>query len=92
MIDQQVSLDQLPYEIKPAFQELNVLKHLRGAGFKKKLGFTCAYLFCLVFILLFHQKNGFRLLEISKGEVFFKCAKTLLRLQKEFQGRNNCSV
>lgn len=63
MIDQQQSLDQLPNEIKPAFLELNVLKHLRGAGFKKKFGFTCAYLFRLVFVLLFHQKNWFRLLE-----------------------------
>ncbi|MGG6309205.1 IS4 family transposase [Paenibacillus macerans] len=70
MINQQPSLDQLPNEIKPAFQELKVLKHLRGAGFKKKFGFTCAYLFRLVFVLLFHQKNWFRLLESSKGERF----------------------
>lgn len=70
MIDQQGSLDQLPNEIKPAFQELNVLKHLRDAGFKKKFGFTCAYLFRLVFLLLFHQKNWFRLLESNKAEAF----------------------
>lgn len=69
MIDQQHSLDQLPKEIKPAFLELNVLKHLNGAGFKKKFGFTCAFLFRLVFVLLFHQKNWFRLLESSKGEL-----------------------
>lgn len=70
MIEQQQSLDQLPKEIKPAFLELNVLKHLNGAGFKKKFGFTCAYLFRVVFVLLFHQKNWFRLLESSKGEAF----------------------
>jgi hypothetical protein len=70
MIDQQQSPDQLPNEIKPAFQELNVLKHLRDAGFKKKFGFTCAYLFRLVFLLLFHQKNWFRLLESNKAEAF----------------------
>ncbi|WP_135554767.1 IS4 family transposase [Paenibacillus cymbidii] len=70
MIDQQGSLDQLPNEIKPAFHELNVLKLLRGAGFKKKFGFSCAYLFRLVFVLLFHQKNWFRLLESAKGETF----------------------
>lgn len=70
MIDQQGSLDQLPNEIKPAFQELNVLKHLRDVGFKKKFGFTCAYLFRLVFLLLFHQKNWFRLLESNKAEAF----------------------
>lgn len=34
MIDQQGSLNQLPNEIKPAFQELKVIKHLRDAGFK----------------------------------------------------------
>ncbi|AIQ45741.1 hypothetical protein R70723_07475 [Paenibacillus sp. FSL R7-0273] len=62
MIDQQGSLDQLP--------DLNVLKHLRDASFKKKFGFTCAYLFRLVFLLLFHQKNWFRLLESNKAEMF----------------------
>jgi len=70
MIDQNQPFDQLPNEIKPAFQELKVLKHLRDAGFKKKFGFTCAYLFRLVFVLLFHQKNWFRLLESKKGERF----------------------
>lgn len=70
MIDQQGSLDQLPNKIKPAFQELNVLKHLRDADFKKKFGFTCAYLFRLVFLPLFHQKNWFRLLESNKAKAF----------------------
>jgi hypothetical protein len=32
MIEQKQSLDQLPKEIKPAFQELNVLKHLNAAN------------------------------------------------------------
>jgi hypothetical protein len=70
MIEQKQPLDQLPKEIKPAFQELKVLKHLNAAGFKKKFGFTCAYLFRLVFVLLFHRKNWFRLLESNKGETF----------------------
>ena len=70
MIDQQPSFDQLPGEIKAAFSELNVVKHLRGAGFKKKFGFTCVCLFRLVFVLLFHQKNWFRLLESKKRESF----------------------
>jgi len=60
----------LPKEIKTAFQELKVLKHLNAAGFKKKFGFTCAYLFSLVFAVLFHQKNWFRLSESNKGETF----------------------
>lgn len=70
MIEQKQPFDQLPNEIKPAFQELKVLKHLRDAGFRKKFGFTCADLFRLVFVLLFHQKNWFRLLESKKGESF----------------------
>ena len=70
MIEQKQPLDQLPKEIKSAFQELKVLKHLNAAGFKKKFGFTCAYLFRLVFVLLFHQKNWFRLLESNKSETF----------------------
>lgn len=70
MIDQKQFLDQLLNEINPAFLELNVLKHLNSAGFKKKFGFTCAYLFRLVFVLLFHQKNWFRLLESKKGDSF----------------------
>lgn len=70
MIEQKHSHDQLPNEIKPVFQELNVLKHLRDSGFKKKFCFTCAYLFRLVFVLLFHQKTWFRLLESNKVEAF----------------------
>lgn len=70
MIKQNEPIDQLPKEIKPAFKELNMLKHLNAAGLKKKFGFTCAYLFRLVFILLFHQMNWFRLLESKKSESF----------------------
>jgi hypothetical protein len=41
------------------------------AGFKKKFGFTCAYLFrIVVLVLLFHQKNWIHLLESNKGETF----------------------
>ncbi|WP_036667212.1 IS4 family transposase [Paenibacillus darwinianus] len=57
-------------EIKPAFKELKVLQHLKTAGFKKKFGFTCSFLFQLVFVLLFHHKNWFRLLESEKAESF----------------------
>src|SRR5690606_35996815 len=70
MIKQVDPLFQLPNEIKPVFKELNVFKHLNHAGFKKKFGFTCSYLFRLVFVLLFHQKNWFRLLESDKSESF----------------------
>jgi len=70
MIKQKLSLDQLPPEMRPAFQELGVLKHLRKSGFQKTFGYTCSHLFMLVFVLLFHQKNWFRLLESAKGEIF----------------------
>ncbi|EFM11435.1 conserved hypothetical protein [Paenibacillus curdlanolyticus YK9] len=57
MTEQKQAFDQLPYEIKPAFQELKVIKHLRSAIFIKKFGFKCAYLFRRVFVMPFHQKN-----------------------------------
>ncbi|WP_218096399.1 IS4 family transposase, partial [Paenibacillus solanacearum] len=70
MINDQPDLNQLPNEFKSTFQELNILTYLRQAGFRKRFGFRCAYLFQLVFILLFHQKNWFRLLESAKGDSF----------------------
>lgn len=70
MIEQTVKQNQLPNEIKPAFKELKVLQHLKTAGFKKKFGYTCSYLFQLVFVLLFHHKNWFRLLESEKADSF----------------------
>ena len=70
MIEQKQPCNQLPKEIKPAFEELNVLKHLKDAKINKKFGYPAAYLFQLVFVLLFHQKNWFRLLESDKAESF----------------------
>lgn len=63
MIEPIEPCNQLSQEIKPAFKEINVLRHLRNAKINKKFGYTAAYLFQLVFVLLFHQKNWFRLLE-----------------------------
>jgi hypothetical protein len=62
MIEQKELCNQLPKEIKPAFKELKVLKHLKDAKIKRKFGYTAAYLFQFVFVLLFHLKNWFRLL------------------------------
>lgn len=70
MIEQKQPCNQLPKEIKPVFEELNVLKHLKDAKINKKFGYPAAYLFQLVFVLLFHQKNWFRLLESDKAESF----------------------
>jgi len=63
-------MNQLPREIRPAFNELKVQHHLRAAGFKKKYGLDYFSLFRLVFALLFHQKNWFRLLESDKFDLF----------------------
>ncbi|WP_010530565.1 IS4 family transposase [Lentibacillus jeotgali] len=57
---------QLPNEIKSTFIELNVLKHLRNAGITKSFGFSCAYIFQLIFSLIFENKNWFRTLESKK--------------------------
>jgi len=70
MISQKEQRNQLPKEIQPAFKELNVLQHLRNAGFKKRFGFSCSYLFKLIFVLIFHHKNWFRLLESDRGDLF----------------------
>lgn len=61
---------QLPQEIQAAFRELRVLHHLRNAGFKKRFGFACAYLFQIVFCLIFYHRNWYCLLESPQGEKF----------------------
>src|SRR5690625_3854164 len=68
MIANNDSKKQLPTEIKTAFDELNILKHLRHAGITKNFGYTCGYLFRLIFCLIFTQKNWFRLLESQKAK------------------------
>jgi hypothetical protein len=70
MIGQNHVNNQLPEEIKPAFEELQVCKHLKSAKINKRFGFSASYLFQLIFVLLFHQKNWFRLLESEKAESF----------------------
>ena len=51
MIEQKEPCNQLPKEIKPAFKELQVIKHLKDAKINKKFGYPAAYLFQLVFVL-----------------------------------------
>lgn len=60
--------NQLPKELKSVFKELNVLHHLRNAGITKSVGFTCAYIFKLIFCLVFEGKNWFRLLQSKKSD------------------------
>lgn len=60
--------NQLPKALKAVFDELGILKHLRNAGITKGLGFTCAYLFKLIFNLIFEGKNWYMLLESKKSD------------------------
>ena len=52
---------QLPNEIKFAFHELGILKHLKNAGINKHAGFSGTYLFQIVFTLIFQHKNWFHM-------------------------------
>jgi hypothetical protein len=45
MINDNQQNNQLPKELKSVFGELEISKHLRNAGIKKKFGFSAAYLF-----------------------------------------------
>jgi len=62
--------EQLSDELNSTFKELKVLKHLRKAGITKSFGFSCSYLFQLIFCLIFENKNWFRLLESKKSTDF----------------------
>jgi len=70
MINQTHQENQLSKEIQVAFKELKLLQHLRNAGFKKRFGFACSYLFQIIFCLIFHHRNWYRLLESPQGETF----------------------
>ncbi|MBD1382387.1 IS4 family transposase [Metabacillus arenae] len=70
MIKEQYSNEQLPNELSSVFTELQVSKHLRQAGIRKSFGFSCTYLFQLVFCLIFHQKNWFNLFISKKNDCY----------------------
>lgn len=70
MIDQNSQYNQLPKEINSVFSELEMNKHLRQAGIKKSFGFSCSYLFQLVFCLIFQHKNWFSLLDSKKADKY----------------------
>ncbi|WP_058306276.1 IS4 family transposase [Gracilibacillus massiliensis] len=59
--------NQLPNELSSTFKELDVYKHLRKAGITKSVGFTCAYLFQLIFCLIFENKNWYQVLQSNKA-------------------------
>lgn len=70
MINQNHDENQLPKEMKAVFTELEILKHLRNAGIKKAMGYSCSYLFQLVFCLIFQHKNWFSLLDSKKVDAY----------------------
>ena len=68
MIDQNHPNNQLPNELHSVFSELEIFKHLRRTGITKTFGFSCSYLFQLVFCLIFQHKNWFSLLDSKKAD------------------------
>lgn len=78
MIANNDSNKQLPAEIKSVFKELGVLKHLRNAGITKSFGFSSAFIFQLIFRLIFEHKNWFRMLD-SKQSADFSAKDTIYR-------------
>ncbi|MCM3053772.1 IS4 family transposase, partial [Caldibacillus thermoamylovorans] len=55
MINRNSQFNQLPKELDSVFSELEINKHLRQAGIKKSFGFSCSYLFQLIFCLIFQH-------------------------------------
>lgn len=70
IVNQQQPKNQLPDEIKCAFEELHILRHLRSAGITKNLGYKCSYLFQIIFCLIFQHRNWFQLLESTCADKF----------------------
>jgi hypothetical protein len=70
MINQTYPNNQVCTEMKMAFKELKISKHLKDAGFKKQFGFSPLYLFEVIFCLVFLHKNYYRLLSSAQGKSF----------------------
>jgi hypothetical protein len=66
MIEQNHPLDQLSKEIKPAFQEQKIIKHLHGAGFKKSLDLLVLPYFGLCSFCCSIRKIGFAFWRATK--------------------------
>ena len=70
MITRNILKKQLPADVQFAMHELRLFRHLRSAGFTKRLGFSCACLFVLVFSLVFRQRNWYQIFDSAKGGDF----------------------
>ncbi|KQL49998.1 hypothetical protein AN963_10075 [Brevibacillus choshinensis] len=53
--------------LSQAFSALRIGTFLRQAGITKSLGFSCLAVFQTIFLLVFQQRNWFRLLQSEQG-------------------------
>ncbi|WP_347489150.1 hypothetical protein ABDB91_18300 [Desulfoscipio sp. XC116] len=67
MITKNLGVKQLPKSLQSVFSEFNIANYLRKAGIVKGLGFSSLTVFCLVFLMVFANKNWFRLLQRSRA-------------------------
>lgn len=70
MIKQNDIKKQLPNEIYAIFSELNVFTHLRQAGITKQKGYETAYLFTVLFSLVFKGKSLNQVLNSREAEKY----------------------
>jgi hypothetical protein len=68
----------LPKEMQATFSELKISSHLRQANIKKSKGFSCLYLFTLIFLLTINVQNYFQL--ISSYKIPMQKEKTLTQI------------
>lgn len=78
IIPQNMLKNQLPTEFKFAFNELQILKHLREAGISKVTGFSCVYIFQIIFCLVFEKRTWFNL-STSKHKTELPCKDAIYR-------------
>ena len=70
MINEKSSLDQLPKEIKPAFQELNVIKHLNNAALRRNSASPVRICFGSSLSFSFTRRIGFVCWKAAKVNLF----------------------
>jgi len=49
-----------------ALEQLEIARHLRKSGIIKGFGYSCFELFQIIFLLIFHHKNWFRMFKARK--------------------------
>jgi hypothetical protein len=59
----------LAKEMQATFSELKISSYLSQANIKKSKGFSCLYLFTLIFLLTFHHRTWFHFVRNSQSEL-----------------------